>query len=205
VARCAEAYGGRAALDRHAVVVQEGTVTSAMRGGAEGRMTRIFERPVRLRVTVAYGADVEQRVLDGWQAWREGIPVQGPGHLSMVLQAARLDLPYLLAAQVDALRDGGTAERDGRPLRVAVLPLGDGMTLAAEIDPATARVLRAVTRLDAPGASLEFVTEFSDFRRVDGQLVPFREENVAQGRRTGSTVLGRVEFLREAPTGAFRP
>jgi hypothetical protein len=168
-------------------------------------MTRIFERPVRLRVSIAYGAETEQRVLDGMQGWREGRPVQGPPHLAMVLQAARLDLPLLLVAQAGSLLDGGTVERDGRSLRVAVLPLGDGMALAAEIDPGTARVVRVVARLDLPGAAAEFVTELSDFRRVEGQLVPFREESVAQGRRTGTTVLSRVEYLREAPTGAFRP
>jgi hypothetical protein len=205
VARSAEAYGGRALLESHPVVIQEGTVTSAMRGGAEGRMTRIFERPVRLRVSISYGGDTEQRVLDGMAGWREGRPVQGPPHLAMVLQAARLDLPLLLVAQAGSLLDGGTVEREGQRLRVAVLPLGDGMSVAAEIDPATARVLRAIARLDWAGPTLEFVTTFSDFRRVAGQLVPFREENVAQGRRTGTTVLSRVEYLREAPTGAFRP
>jgi hypothetical protein len=205
VARSAEAYGGRALLESHPVLIQEGTVTSAMRGGAEGRLTRIFERPVRLRVSVSFGGDTEQRVLDGMQGWREGRPVAGPPHLAMVLQAARLDLPLLLVAQAPFLRDGGTVERDGQRLRVAVLPLGDGMSVAAEIDPVTARVLRATTRLDGPPAALEFATTFSDFRRVAGQLVPFREESVAQGRRTGTTVLSSVEFPSEAPTGAFRP
>jgi hypothetical protein len=123
----------------------------------------------------------------------------------MVLQAARLDLPLLLVAQAGSLADGGTVDREGQRVRVAVLQLGDGMSLAAEIDPATARVLRATARLDWAGPTLEFVTVFSDFRRVGGQLVPFREENVAQGRRAGSTVLSRVEYPREAPTGAFRP
>jgi hypothetical protein len=53
--------------------------------------------------------------------------------------------------------------------------------------------------------SLEFVTAYSDFRKVSGVLVPFREENFVQGRHSGTTELQTVEFLAEAPTGAFRP
>jgi hypothetical protein len=205
VERSVEAYGGRAALERHPVVVQEGTVTSRMRGGASGRMTRILERPRRLRVSISYGGDSEQRVLDGARGWREGADVTGtPAHHAMVMQAARLDLPLALLRGVERLVDEGTVEREGRRLRAVTLPLGEGMTLTAEIDPETGRILRSVSRLAGP-PRLEFATDYLDFREVSGVLVPFREVNVAQGQRTGETALARVEFLREAPTGAFRP
>lgn len=180
-------------------------MTSLVREGARGRLTRIFERPLRLRVSIAYGADTEQRVLDGAQGWRQGREVDGPPYFAMVLQAARLDLPLLLLAGAAALEDGGAVAREGRALRVVRLELGDGMSMAVEIEPGTGRILRSTVRYAGLDGSLEFVTAYSDFRRVAGVLVPFREVNVAQGRRTGETVLTRVEFLGEAPTGAFRP
>jgi len=203
--RSLEAYGGRAALERFPAMVQEGVVTSAMRG--PGRLTRIFERRRRLRVSIAYGGEAgELRVLDGDRGWRDGEEVTGgPAYLAMVLQAARLDLPLVLLAGRKKLSDEGTVQREGAKLRVLSVPLGEGLSLHAEIEPSSGEVRRVVTRMAAGGMEVEFATEFGDFRKVSGVLVPFRETNFAQGRRTGETVLSTVELLREAPTGAFRP
>jgi hypothetical protein len=49
------------------------------------------------------------------------------------------------------------------------------------------------------------VTTFSDHRKVSGAWVAFREESYVHGRHSGTTELRSVEFLAEAPTGAFRP
>jgi hypothetical protein len=200
-----DAYGGVPVLERYPVVVQEGTVTSAMRGGGEGRIVRIFERPLRLRVTITYSGEQEQRILDGAAAWREGRPVQGPAYFAMVLQAARLGLPLLLRDAAAALRDGGAVERDGVALRAIHADLGDGISMTVEVEAVTARILRSTVRYAGPDGGVEFSTAYSDFRKVAGILVPFREENAAQGRRTGETRLTRVEFLPEAIPSAFRP
>jgi hypothetical protein len=206
--RTFDAYGGLPALQRRNARVEEGKVTPVVQGGQAGRLWRTFERPRRLRVEVAYpGQDAEVRVLDGARGWRNGVEVSGTVKwAAMVLQAARLDLPRLLAEERVKLVDGGTVKRDGRLLRAVTLPLGDGMALIAEIDPETGHILRSTGKMDAgPGMALEFATHYSDFRRVDGVLVPFREANFAQGQRTGDTVLQRAEAPRDAPQGSFRP
>jgi hypothetical protein len=204
--RVVEAYGGRAALEKHPVMVQEGEV-SAHESSDVGRVTRIFERPRRLRVSISYpGSTPERRILDGPQAWRDRREVTGtPPHLAMVLQAARMDLPFVLSEAAARVTDEGTIERDGRRLRILSLPLGDGATVSAEIDEPSGRIHRAVGRMPAGPGSLEFVTTFSDFRKVSGTWVAFREESFVHGRHSGTTGLTSVEFLEEAPTGAFRP
>jgi hypothetical protein len=172
-----------------------------------GRLLRILERPRRLRVTIAYpGSGPEQRILDGARGWRDGREVSGtPAHLAMVLQAARMDLPLGLLAGKDRIVDEGTVEREGKRLRALTLPLGDGAAVTAEIDPDTGRILRSVSRMPGGVGSLEFVTAYSEFKKVSGVLLPFREENFVQGRHSGTTDLRTAEFLVEAPTGAFRP
>jgi hypothetical protein len=206
VNRVVEAYGGRAVLEKHPVMVQEGQV-SAHESADVGRLTRIFERPRRLRVSVSYpGNTPERRILDGAQAWRDRREVTGtPPHLAMVLQAARMDLPFSLSEGVARVVDEGSIERDGKRLRILSLPLGDGATVSAEIDEDSGRIERAVARMPAGVGSLEFVTTFSDHRKVSGTWVAFREESYVHGRHSGTTELSSVEFLAEAPTGAFRP
>ena len=206
VEKVVEAYGGKAALERYPVLVQEGEVV-AHQAADVGRLLRIFERPRRLRVSIAYpGNPPEQRILDGARGWRDGREVTGtPAQKAMVLQAARMDLPLALLEGRDRVVDEGVVERDGSRLRALTLPLGDGAAVTAEIDPETGRILRSVARMPGGVGSLEFVTAFSDFRKVAGVLLPFREEAFVQGRHSGTTAIKSAEFLVEAPTGAFRP
>jgi hypothetical protein len=206
VRRCVEAYGGRAALATAARTRQVGTVTSLLHPEGGGRIGRVYARPGRLRVEIAYGsAPAEIRVLDGGKGWRDGEAVVGPRLAAMMLQAARLDLPALLDAWVAKVEDRGTLELDGRKLRVLAVEPAPGLVVEAAIDPATGRILRSRGASRDPAMPLEFTTTYADFRTVQGVLVPMREENWANGRSTGVTVLQDVTFPDAFPEAAFRP
>jgi hypothetical protein len=199
------AYGGTRAL-RHVVAVrQRGRVTSTMRSGAVGTMTRVFARPARLRVEVQFPAEpLELRLLDGDIAYRGDVATGGALHKALLLQATRLDLPWTLAEHRAELRDAGTVERDGRTLRALEIPLGEGLTITVEIDPATGHILRSTGTTEGE-APLEFSTRYDDFRMVGGLLFAFAEVNFAMGHQTGESHLDRVELLRTASRDLFRP
>ncbi len=213
-----DAYGGEKALA--ALVFREtGKLTTTMRGAAAGTITRIYARPDRLRVEVALpGEAPEVRILDGKKGWRQGQEASGMAFDAMVLQAARFALPLNLLERRARLKDRGTVERDGRARRVLELPLGGSLSLTAEIDPATGRILRSTAKTvgamggksmsvgGAPAAiPVEFATTYADFRKVDGVLFAFREGNFAMGRSTGETLLEKVEILEALPAGALAP
>jgi len=207
--RVLEAYGGSSARERAATVRQTGVVSATMRNG-HGEIVRTFERPGKLRVEIKYEGmpDPEIRVLDGSQGWRSGDPVQGPMLTSMILQAARMGLPWILADHADAIVDRGTVERDGGERRVLELPLDDSTSIIVEIDPETARITRSIGRASAPGfpgGVMEFATDYDDFRMIDGLLVPFHEKNYAMGHSTGETHLTQVKVGVEIPPSTFAP
>lgn len=205
VRRCVEAYGGQAALARAAAVVHEGSVTSIMHPGRAGRIGRAYGRPGRLRVELSYpGESGEIRVLDGGRGWRDGREVIGPPLHAMMLQAARLDLPSLLSEWIERVEERGTLRHDGKTLRVLALAVAPGIEVEAALDPGTGRILRS-RGVTTEGPKVEFVTTYSDFRPVDGVLVPFREGNWANGKVTGETVLERVVFVPAHPAELFRP
>jgi len=205
VRRCVAAYGGKAALARAAVTRQEGRVTSILHA-EPGRIVRAYARPGRLRVETAFpGSPPEVRVLDGGRGWRNGEEVESARLASMMLQAARLDLPALLSAWVERLEDHGTAELDGMTVRVVAIEPAPGLVVEALVDPASARILRSRGASRDRGMPLEFVTTYGDFRTVEGVLVPFRERNWANGQSTGETVLDKVEFPKALPPEVFRP
>ncbi len=203
------AYGGEKVLSGVATVREVGRVDSRMRG-VEGELLRVFRYPGDLRVEIAYpGSGKEVRVLSGKKGWRQGRQVSGPPYDAMVLQAGRLALPRILLAAGRKVEDRGTAERGGKTVRVLSFPLAAGMSMQVEIDPDSGRILRSVGRSETgmgsmPGG-IEFVTEYGDFRTVDGVLFAFREKNFAMGHHTGDTVLTRIEILGTPPEGTFRP
>jgi hypothetical protein len=207
VARCVEAYGGKAALAKAARWRQEGSVTSLLHPGEKGRIARAYERPGRLRVEIAYpGGGGEVRVLAGGRGWRDGEEASGPRLAAMILQAARVDLPALLSSPGSKVTAAGTIELGGKTLRVLAVEPAPGLVVEAAIDPASGRILRSRGASRDPGAAaIEFVTTYSGFVRVAGVLVAMREENWANGRSTGETVLEKVEFPSALPEGTFGP
>lgn len=207
VGRCVEAYGGKRAIEKAARARYEGTVTSLiLHPGETGRMIRAYERPQRLRVEIAYpSGSREVRVLSGARGWRDGEEASGPRLSAMILQAARLDLPALLSSREAKIADAGKLEVGGKTLRVLAIEPAPGLVVEAAIDPATGRILRSRSASRDPAMPLEFTTTYSDFKTVSGVVVAMHEENWANGRSTGETVLQKVEFPAKLPESTFRP
>ena len=88
---------------------------------------------------------------------------------------------------------------------VVELPLPEGVFLTAEIDPETGRILRSRARFSVGSMSLEFGTEYSDFRKVGELLFAFQEKNYASGQYTADTVLTLIELVDKQPADRFAP
>lgn len=201
-----KAYGGTAALDKTKAYRMEGTVASVMRGS--GALVRTFARPDRLKITLDYPNHPEARILDGRKGWRSDgkgnmSPADGFLLTSMILQAARADIPWILGERRATIKL--LAPMDGGKLQGLEIFLGEGLTLTVYVDTATGRVVRSSGVLDAPGMKTNFATDYSDFRTVDGILFPFREANFASNQSTGDTVITRVVVNPPLTDADFRP
>jgi len=183
VAKIVSAYGGAAAWEKVTSFREIGTVTPAMRPG-QGKLTREWQRPDKLRVEIVYPSSTELRVIDGDRGTQNGKEATGMGLDAMRLQAARLALPQLLLEKRKTLRDLG-----GNQIEV---PVTSSMAIVIQIDPQSGHILKSTGK--APG--VEFSTEYSEFRTVDGLLFAFREENSAQGMKTGTNEISKVEISR---------
>lgn len=199
VEKMGEAYGGRAALEKPTTVRESGTVEAAMRMGSSGPVVRLFARPAKLRVEIGTN---EVRLVNGPKGWRNGTEVTGMQYEAMVLQAVRLDLPWQLLTHKDKLTEKEGRELDGKQLRVVELPLENGLSVSAGIDPDTGHILWSSS--DSTGG-MNFETHYEDFRKVDGVLFAFKETNLVHGNKTADTALSKIELLKTTPDGAFEP
>lgn len=201
------AYGGAAAIERSGSVRQSGTLDS-FRHGKTGTVERVFSRPDKLRIDIRIpGEPPESRILNGERGWRDGREVPPMMAKAMLLQAARLDLPYRILTAGPELRllgpvDGG----DGRKLKALEVPMADGLRVVAVIDAETGYIVGSHGLIEvAPGQGMEFATGYSGHTEMDGIVVATEEAHFAQGQPTGKTVLSKSEVVADLPDDVFRP
>lgn len=206
--RVLEAQGGKAALARVRSYRMEGRIVSVMQGS--GALVRTFERPERLRVFLDYPGHPETRILDGARGWRSGgqerlapAPVEGFLLASMVLQAGRANLPWLLDERRAEARLTPPAQDGG--LQGIEVPLGQGLKVTAYVDLSTGLIKRSTGDLDVGGMKTGFVTDYWDYRSVEGVLFPFHEGNFASGRNTGATTITKITLNPPLTDADFRP
>jgi hypothetical protein len=185
VSKVMKEYGGRPAWEKVTSLRESGTVIPIMRKG-DGKMTRFWQKADKLRVEIVYPTETELRVVDGDHGTRNGKEVTGASLEAMKLQAARLSLPLVLVEKRATLHDQGMHEGN----RIIEIPLSDTLALTVSIDPKTWHIVRS----SGKASGMEFVVDYSDFRRSGGLLFPFAEAGTAQGMPTANTKIGSVEI-----------
>lgn len=201
-----EAYGGRAVLSGIDAIRLEGTIVTATQG-EHGSFVRIVEGEDNLKVLLHYPRRVEIRIVEGDEGWNGGSPqtlaaAAGPMLAAMQLQASRSWVPWIL----DEMRDSLQVERADTSVLVMSGSLKPGLTLRFYVDTHSHRVLRTESDMSMGGMSIEFATDYGDFRTISGVLVPFREESFASDTHTASLMVNKVllnpsDSQRKLPMG----
>lgn len=201
------AHGGADSIEAGASLHQSGTLES-YRHGKTGTVERSFTRPDRLRIEIRIPGEAPQsRILDGDRGWRDGKPVPPMMAKAMYLQAARLDLPWLIVkAGPDIQMLGPVKHGDGRDLKALEIPVAEGIRLIAVVDPETGHIVRSHGLIvPAPGQKVEFGTLYEGHGDLNGMFLATEETHFARGQPTGKTVLEKSEIVPGFPDSVFRP
>ncbi len=183
--RVIDAHGGAEALLAMRRFRQHGTTVATLRG-RQGVIERRLGAPGVMEFSIRYlDGGGEQRELDGQIGRRDGKVVNGPPLHAMQLQAARLDLPASLL----------------EPDQIQLLPLAtsapgfvietQGGRLEIELDPVSGRIQRTTGQVAGP-VPIRFVTEYGDYRPVEGRWFAFHEQHGVSGKSTGYTRLEQI-------------
>lgn len=201
------AYGGAESIERNNSVKQSGALQSN-RHGKTGTVERTFSRPDKLRIEIKIpGAPPESRILNGERGWRDGKEVPPMMAKAMLLQAARLDLPYLIMKAGKNIKMLGPIKRaDNRNLKGLEIPMVDGLRLIAVVGAKTGYVVSSHGLiLLSPKQGMEFATLYSSHKEMNGMVFATEEAHFAQGRPTGKTVLNKSEVVQKLSDAVFRP
>jgi predicted Zn-dependent peptidase len=193
--RVVDAKGGLAALRKVTSVVAEADTSFQLEQGTLPSATRTYVAyPDKFRVDAKIkGVDVVQ-VYNAGAAW-----VQDPAGIHEAPVPMREDfgnsvrrdtIPMLIAAaegkySVKVLPEEG---REGRVLRVLEISGAQLPPVRLYIDPQGLIARQAFSTPGPDGKPVEVEEVFSDYRKVDGIMVPYKAELVRQGR----TILTRT-------------
>lgn len=201
------AYGGTETIERNKSFKQSGALKSS-RYENTGTVERTFSRPDKLRIDIQIpGAPPESRILNGERGWRNGREVPPMMARAMLLQAARLDLPYLIMNAGRNIKMLGPVNRgDGRDLKGLEIPMQDDLRLIAVVDAKTGYIVSSHGIISvSPSQGMEFATINSGHKKINGMVFATEEAHFAQGQATGNTVLNKSDVVQDLSDTVFRP
>ncbi len=212
IALAVEGIGGDERLDALATYHMEISAEASTPQGAmvmKARAAIVLPERMRWEVTLPFGTMAQ--VLNGDASFTQ--TPQGVGPLPAA-QRAELEKSLVRLAPVLLQRRGaaafkavatGAGEVDGTNVELVHVELdGDANTLG--IDPATGNILsiayRGTNFMGAPG---DLEQRFSDFREVDGMVLPFASVTIFNGEKMLSGTVLSIELDGAIDDSEFRP
>ena len=205
VAKNLEAKGGLARLRETTSVRITGTMTMA---GAKGATVTMSKRPNLFRREMEVGGQKMVQGFDGTTLWMRmgtmGAQEMPPGPQTDALKR-NVDFD---AAFIDWQKKGhqidfkGKVTEGGREYYHLAFTPKDGPPIDYYIDPATG--LEAKTVMEDPATKGKMETRLTDYRTIDGRMIPFVMTNLLNGSQVAQIRLERVEFNVPLDDALFR-
>jgi hypothetical protein len=197
------AYGGEANLRKLDSMVQEWDLLALTRN-QQGTDKRSIHLPAQLKVELTYPDKLETRILDGNAGYaifddREPAAASDMQRSAMQLQLMRFYTPLTLRDRIDAL---SLSNGDGY---LALTLREDGLQAEYFVDTETWHIVKVVGTMAINGATMQFVTEYSEFATVDGALIHHRENKFVGGMNTAVLRLRRAETDVDFDDETFEP
>jgi outer membrane lipoprotein-sorting protein len=230
VSKNLEAKGGLALLRQTNSVKMTGTFTAFQPPAAPGEapaevtmaMTTWAKRPsfVRREVEVpapagqaaARGPSRPTKVIsaaDGSTVWMQqgtNPPVELPAaQASQMLQNSEFDSVFVAYHDKDITIDlVGVEKLNGKDAYHLAVKRKNGPVQQYFLDRETGLETRVVTDVSQGGSTAKISTELSDYRNVDGRMVPFKMRQLVDGQPAAEMAIDRVEFNVDMPDSLFK-
>lgn len=205
IAKNLAAKGGEAKLRAIQSLRQTGTISIQ---GQPATMTSVFKRPNLTRQDITMAGVTITMMFDGEKAWMIN-PMMGPNPIEqpvesteMVKDQADIDGPLLdYKAKGSTVALLGTEDVNGKKaFHLKVTRKGLPPT-EVFVDTTTYLDVKSVN--EVPGSGTMEVA-FSDYRSIDGMMVPFLIKSSAAGMLLGELKVDKVEFNVSVPADTFK-
>lgn len=204
--------GGLEKIKGTNTVRMTGSVVARDMSGREmtGTMTMVAKRPNLMRRDVDVGGQHIVNAFDGstlWTAMGNGTAQQVPAtQNAYAAQDAEFDSVFVdYKEKGHKIESVGKETVDGVPVYHLKVTKKGGPPQDYYLDAETGLEKKiSVTGRGPDGSQMVNVTEFSDYRSVDGSMVPFVLKQRQNGTVIATTTLDKVEFNVAVDDGLFR-
>lgn len=209
IAKNIEAKGGIETLQATKSVRMTGSLESP---SAPMPMTITLEakRPNLMRREMRMGEQSMVSAFDGTTAWvKQG---NGPARIlsgpeaEQLAQGAEFDSVFLnykeAGHKVELL---GKEQVNGKPAHHLRVTRKEGPVQDYYIDVASGLEVKMSMKTEQAGIELDVDTELSDYRNVDGRMVPFKMRQFTNGKPAGEITFKSVEFNVPLDDAQFEP
>lgn len=198
-----QSYGGKENLKKLDSWKAAWQIESSAKGET-GTDTRSISLPGKLRVELKYANSSELRIINGDKGYRgfSGsplLPASGPPLEAMKLQRMRMYTPLTLLEKKKNL----TVDEEGG-FKVITLKQG-GITGKYFVNPASMRIERFIGRMEMNGQAMEFKTEYSDFKTIEGVILHHKEIKYAGSVNTAVMALKEAKLGEKFDPSVFGP
>lgn len=201
--RLVHSYGGEQNLQKLDNMVQEWDMVALMRK-THGTDTRSVHAPDKLRVELSYPEKSEIRILNGDVAHVvfEGRPperVAGMQQIAMQLQLMRLYSPLMLRNKIDSI----SLIEQGDLLALSLVE--NGVHVHYMVNKDKWLIEKVAGTIIMNGGEIQFLTEYSDFAKIEGVMMHRKENKFAAGMNTAVLQLRKVTLDVEFDARQFQP
>jgi outer membrane lipoprotein-sorting protein len=194
--------GGLEKIRATTTVRMTGTVVARDMSGqnVKGTMAMVAKRPNLMRRDATVGGQRIVNAFDGtslWMAMGTMPPQELPGsQAAYARQDAEFDSVFVdYKEKGNRIELVGTETVEGKPAYHLRVTKKGGQPQDFYLDAETGLEKKVTVSVQTPdGAALTQVTEFLDYRDVDGRLVPFTTRQLQNGNLTATITLEKVEF-----------
>lgn len=194
--------GGLEKIRATTTVRMTGSVVARDMSGkiVKGTMAMVAKRPNLMRRDATVGDQRSVNAFDGtslWMAMGTMPPQELPGpQAAYARQDAEFDSVFVdYREKGNKIELVGTEPIEGKPAYHLRVTKKGGQPRDFYLDGETGLEKKISVSVQTPdGAALTQVTEFLDYRSVDGRLVPFTTRQLQNGTLTATITLEKVEF-----------
>jgi outer membrane lipoprotein-sorting protein len=208
IAQIIDAYGGKKKLSEVVSISAEGRITKRFPED-KGTYYRYMKRPGKLLVDIKYSESSEKRILNGNHGYRgtngKVEAVKGPPYDAMVYQYDQLDLPFGFLDRSLSVAALHKDKLNGADVDVLELKDREGYEIEIYVGARDHLVLKATGYFKIGRNETSLSAEFSDFRKVDGILLPFRITNYARDFKISETEITKYMINPDIPGSVFNP
>jgi outer membrane lipoprotein-sorting protein len=197
IARNIEAKGGLEKLKSTTSVRMTGTATVQ---GSPVPMTTVSKRPNLMRNEIEMGGQKLVQAFDGTTMWLlvPGMPAQevpaGP-QTEMLKRHSQFDPVFIdYKEKGHKIELQGKETDGGKDVYHLVVTPKDGPVAHYYIDVATGLETKMITDIEDPSMKAKMEMRMSDYRNVEGRMVPFAMTHVVNGSTVGEMKFDKVEF-----------